>query len=61
MTISDDGVGMPVITMGMGQGIGLPGMRHRVESLGGRFRVRKLKLGTRISAIVPTSPRISHA
>jgi len=34
-------------------GIGLQGMRHRVESLSGKFQIRNLKQGTRISASVP--------
>ena len=36
------------------RGIGLQGMRHRIEMLGGRFRIGNLKRGgTRVSAIVP--------
>ena len=52
LTVSDDGIGIG----GHGQdgrGIGLKGMRHRVEMQGGRFNVRSLKHGTKISAAMP--------
>jgi len=52
LTISDDGIGMPAAAK-ISRGIGLQGMRRRVEMLGGRFRVSNLKRGTRVSAIVP--------
>jgi signal transduction histidine kinase len=54
LTIRDDGVGMPsseeIATNG---GVGVQGMRFRVEQLGGRFQIAKLKHGTKISASVP--------
>ena len=53
LTVSDDGVGMPATEMQKARGIGLQSMRHRVEALGGHFGLRKLKHGTRVSAIVP--------
>ena len=50
----DDGIGMPsseeIATNG---GVGVQGMRFRVEQLGGRFRIAKLKHGTKIRASVP--------
>lgn len=52
LTISDDGSGISTEAEG-GCGIGLVGMRHRIESLGGRFTVARLSRGTRISASVP--------
>lgn len=54
LTISDNGVGLPA-----GQdwdtikGVGLTGMQHRIEQLGGKFRVRKSKTGTIVSASAP--------
>ena len=54
LVVSDDGVGMPpAANLTKVRGIGLRGMRHRVEALGGRFGVRNLKQGTRITASVP--------
>lgn len=61
LTVSDDGVGMPDVAVLMARGIGLPGMRHRIEMLGGRFQMRNRKQGMRISATVPIVPRMSAA
>jgi signal transduction histidine kinase len=52
MTIGDNGIGMR-LGNGSDPGIGLQGMRHRVEAIGGRFRIANLTHGTRISACVP--------
>lgn len=54
LVVTDDGVGMPpAASLTKVQGIGLRGMRHRVEALGGRFGVRNLKHGTTVTASVP--------
>ena len=53
LTIADDGVGISVAQVGAARGIGLQGMRHRMEALGGRFHIRNLKHGTSITASVP--------
>lgn len=53
LTISDNGVGMPAGNSPGSEGLGLEGMRHRIDSLGGRFRIAGLKHGTKISATVP--------
>ncbi|HET6941751.1 MAG TPA: ATP-binding protein [Sphingomicrobium sp.] len=53
LSIADDGVGIPAKVLADAHGIGLQGMRHRVEMLGGRFRVRNLLRGTKIFASVP--------
>ena len=54
LTVSDDGVGMPDLdALAEAEGIGLQGMRHRVEMLHGQFQVRNLKHGAKISARVP--------
>jgi signal transduction histidine kinase len=55
LTVSDDGVGIAAEANSELRGVGLTGMRHRIESLGGRFMVRKVKDGTRVSASVPVS------
>lgn len=54
LTVSDDGIGIPAnADSGPGRGIGLQGMRHRVEMQGGCFNIRNLKHGTKISATMP--------
>lgn len=52
LTIGDNGVGMK-LGNASSPGIGLQGMRHRIEAIGGRFRIANLTHGTRISACVP--------
>jgi len=52
LTVSDNGVGIKPGWREV-RGVGLDGMRQRVEMQGGRFNVRSLKHGTKISAIVP--------
>jgi signal transduction histidine kinase len=54
LTVSDNGVGLPApAKQAVGGGIGLEGMRYRVETQGGQFNVRSLKHGTKISAAMP--------
>lgn len=54
LTVSDNGIGLPKIDRANETpGVGLQGMRHRVETLRGRFFVRNLKQGTRVTAIIP--------
>jgi signal transduction histidine kinase len=54
LTVSDDGIGIGgAIDVTKGRGIGLQGMRDRVEMHGGRFHISSLKHGTKISASVP--------
>ena len=53
LSISDDGIGLSVADAMCARGIGMLGMRHRVEKHSGQFRVTNLKQGTRISATVP--------
>jgi signal transduction histidine kinase len=56
LTISDDGVGIENgSATGRQPGIGLQGMRHRIEALGGRLQVRRMKRGTAIAATVPVA------
>lgn len=56
LTISDDGVGFPPdVKLPGARGIGLQGMRHRIETHGGRFRIRNLRQGAKISAALPVS------
>ena len=51
LSVQDDGQGMPSPTIeSVSKGLGLQGMRHRVERLGGHFLVRRLKRGTKIVA-----------
>jgi len=53
LIVSDDGVGIPEEMPTKAGGIGLKGMRHRVEKLGGCFKVRNLERGAEIYASVP--------
>ena len=54
LTVSDDGVGVGELgDSSTVKGIGLQGMRHRVESLGGRFEIASQERGARVYAIVP--------
>ena len=52
LSVSDNGIGMPADAANV-QGIGLQGMRHRVELHGGRFAVESMKPGTKVSATLP--------
>ena len=54
LSIRDDGRGIASeFENGSFSGVGLQGMRHRVERLGGLFSIRRLKHGTRLLARVP--------
>ncbi len=54
LTVRDDGIGIPAEhDLEESHGVGLLGMRHRVERLGGHFAIRRLKHGTKIVAAVP--------
>lgn len=52
LRVTDDGVGMAA-EANKSEGIGLQGMRHRLQTVGGRFRIGNLKHGTRVAATVP--------
>lgn len=54
LSVWDDGRGIgPEFASGAFSGVGLQGMRHRIERLGGFFSIRRLKHGTRLMARVP--------
>jgi two-component system NarL family sensor kinase len=53
LIVSDDGVGIPEEMPTRPGGIGLKGMRDRVEKLGGCFKVTNLERGAEIYASVP--------
>lgn len=58
VAISDDGQGIPdgVLNHSSGTktvGIGITGMRERVEQLGGRLEIKTSRNGTRVKATVP--------
>jgi two-component system NarL family sensor kinase len=54
LSVRDNGQGIsPLDSRPAFNGVGLHGMRHRVELLGGHFLISKLKQGTRILATVP--------
>ena len=52
LTIADNGVGIAPSAL-QRSGVGLASMRGRVEALGGRLSVRKRKVGTSVSAVIP--------
>jgi signal transduction histidine kinase len=54
LTISDNGIGIGS-GASEGRGIGLPGMRDRMERHGGLFHVRNLKHGTKVTASMPVA------
>ena len=56
LKVTDDGVGFNAQTIlyGTAEGIGLPGLQERLETLGGRLEVRSAPgKGTRVVAYVP--------
>lgn len=54
LLITDNGRGMPLaVVQGQADGVGLRGMRHRVEAIGGHLKISSPKRGTRICACVP--------
>jgi len=60
LTISDNGIGITLKAVTHVPGVGLRGMQHRIEALGGRLRITSLKRGTRLHAVIPlaTAPGI---
>lgn len=54
LVVRDDGIGIPpAADVAKSHGVGLLGMRHRVERLGGHFSIKRLKHGTKVVAAVP--------
>lgn len=53
LIVRDDGIGVPPDgEIARSHGIGLLGMRHRVERLGGHFDIKRMKRGTKVVASV---------
>jgi two-component system NarL family sensor kinase len=56
LRIRDNGVGLPESgVVSATSGIGLMGMRNRIETHGGRFEVSNVHPGTMVRAVIPTS------
>ena len=55
VTVTDDGVGIDERRVESAQSHGLPGMRHRIETLGGELRIRSpgTGVGTEVAFILP--------
>jgi two-component system, NarL family, sensor kinase len=53
LRVRDDGIGLSAEALAKADGIGIRGMRHRAESLGGYCRIRSLAKGTELSVQVP--------
>lgn len=56
-TIEDNGKGIPLATLEefqqTGSGVGLAGMRERVQDLGGGFVLESADTGTRLTVLLP--------
>ncbi len=63
LDILDDGIGIPFDPQGhapAGLGVGLPGMRARVDQLGGKLTIRgRAGKGTMVRAIIPVERRLN--
>lgn len=53
LSVWDDGIGIAAEAASQARGVGIKSMRHRIEAVGGHFRVSKVKDGTKVSATVP--------
>jgi signal transduction histidine kinase len=54
LVVRDDGIGLSADSdIAKFHGVGLLGMRHRVERLGGRLAIKRMKHGTKLTASVP--------
>ena len=53
LVVSDDGVGIPADILEKRPGVGVQGMRHRVEAFGGHLEITNLKHGVRVSVEIP--------
>jgi signal transduction histidine kinase len=54
LVVRDDGIGIPTShDVEKSRGVGLQGMRHRVERLAGHIAIKRLKHGTKVLASVP--------
>jgi signal transduction histidine kinase len=51
--VADDGIGISSGVEDKPRGIGLQGMRHRVEALGGRFQIENMGPGMKVSGSLP--------
>jgi signal transduction histidine kinase len=62
IVVTDNGVGISHGTLaGVGEGVGLPGMRSRLAEVGGRLTVRALSPGTAIIGSVPIVSQVLPA
>lgn len=62
LSIEDDGQGLPPPGSAAAcKGVGLQGMRHRIERLGGQFSIRRLKHGTKLVASLVVGARQREA
>ncbi len=56
LTVADDGVGFPAGTNAQKEsGLGLSGMRHRIEGIGGHLTTNNLKRGAKLTAVAPVA------
>jgi signal transduction histidine kinase len=53
LAVTDDGIGIDCDFRASFEGVGMRGMAHRVEQLGGSFDARRLKHGTKVTASLP--------
>ena len=58
LQVKDDGVGFDLSDAGIGGGLGIPGMKERVQRIGGRLEIKSAPgQGTKIVVEVPTGGR----
>lgn len=60
LIVKDDGCGLPVDHAGLVEGVGIMGMRHRIERVGGSFRIRRMKQGTKVTASLAAACFYAH-
>ncbi len=61
LSVQDDGQGISPPGKSVSKGLGLQGMRHRLERLGGHFSIRRLKHGTKIVAMLTIGGKLMAA
>jgi signal transduction histidine kinase len=57
--VEDSGKGMSLDERSTQLGVGLPGMKERLRSLGGRLQIQSNEPGTKLTAVIPLQPNDS--
>lgn len=59
ITVGDEGPGFDPAIVGS-ERLGLSGMRERIESIGGRFKISTSSSGTRLAMFLTTNERTQY-